>query len=98
MSDQLSLAQLLDQLDELPDELTIYVCETNDLLPTTTAIARDEGDGSPAPGMRYLLEVALAKDAIKTWSAWRHGRPPSSQEKVEAVIYYAEHDAYLPTE
>lgn len=98
MSNSLTLAQLLHQLDDLADDLTIYVRETNNLSPATPAIAQEVGDSSPAPGMRYLIEVALAKDVIATWSAWRNGRTPSSNERVAAVIYYAEHDAYQPAE
>jgi hypothetical protein len=48
--------------------------------------------------MRYLLEVELARQAIVTWSGWRAGRVPGSDDKAEAVVYYAEHDAFMPVE
>ena len=46
--------------------------------------------------MSYLLEVSLAKEVVQVWSEWRDGRRPTAIDKCEAVIYYAEHDAYLP--
>jgi hypothetical protein len=51
-----------------------------------------------APGFVYLLEVELATDAIEVWSIWRDGRTPTLAEAVGAVIWYAEHDAYEPTD
>jgi len=49
-----------------------------------------------APDYRYLLEVDLAKEVIEVWSAWRGGTLPSPAEAAQAVIHYAEHDAYQP--
>lgn len=51
-----------------------------------------------AQGMRYLLEVWLAREVIAVWSNWRDGREPTSEEKLAAIVYYAENDAYLPLE
>lgn len=47
-------------------------------------------------GMAYLLEVDLAQDVLKVWSDWRNGEQPTSADSVAAVVYYAEHDAYIP--
>jgi hypothetical protein len=70
MSKPVALARLLDQLGELSDEFTIYVRETNALSSTTPAVAQEEpASAVPPPGMRYLVEVDLAKEGIATWSA-----------------------------
>ena len=99
MPESMPLAALLDQIDGMSDDLTIYVTDTSQLSPSTAAVARKEPADSAAPsGMRYLLEAPLAREAIKVWSDWRGGRTPSSDNKVEAVSYYAEHDAYIPTD
>jgi hypothetical protein len=61
--------------------------------------ALEPADGSTPPeaaGMTYLLEVRLAKEAIRVWSEWRNGAAPTSEDRVAAVVYYATHDAYLP--
>jgi hypothetical protein len=99
MPENMNLAVLLDRIDDLPDEFTIYVANTGELSPATPAVARSEpADGLAPSDMRYLLEVPLAREAIKVWSDWRHGRSPSSDDKANAVIYYGENDAYMPLE
>ena len=49
-------------------------------------------------GYHYLLEVDLACEVIEVWRAWRGGIKPTPEEATLAIIYYAEHDAYMPTE
>lgn len=46
----------------------------------------------------YLLEVELAQEVVEAWSLWRDGRQPTALEAVNAVIHYAEHDAYQPVQ
>jgi len=99
MAETTSLAVILDQIEGISTDLTIYVADQSRLSPMTEAVAVPEPPGGLAPsGMRYLLEVSLARETIKVWSEWRGGRVPSPEEKAEAVIYYAEHDAYIPAE
>jgi hypothetical protein len=52
-------------------------------------------EGAPA-GFEYLLEVDAALSVLEVWSAWREGLRPTPEEAAEAVIHYAERDAYLP--
>ena len=44
----------------------------------------------------YLLEVDLAVEVIEVWSEWRGGVVPTQMQAAQAVIHYAEHDAYEP--
>lgn len=46
----------------------------------------------------YFLEVDLARDVLAVWRDWRQGREPSLPEFVQAVIHYAEQDAFIPRE
>jgi len=56
----------------------------------------DNPPGIQTPeGMKYLLEVELAKEVIQVWRDWRNGKEPSPLEKYQAVLYYEENDAYL---
>ena len=48
--------------------------------------------------MRNLLTVENAVEVIDAWSKWRGGREPTRAERCAAVVYYAEHDAYMPLE
>lgn len=49
-----------------------------------------------ATGLDYLLEVAIARDVIATWTSWRAGKTPTPTQACEAVLHYATHDSYLP--
>lgn len=97
-----TLASLLDQIDELDDDRTVYASKRPTWSENSRAIACREPDDGPAPdaarGLTYLLDVDIAKGAIRVWSAWRGNIAPTTKDKVDAVIYYATHDAYLPVE
>ena len=96
----MTLAELMTQLDGLDDDLTIYAEKSPDWSVDSLAVALPEPEegGVPAEarGMSYLLEVFLAKDVVEAWSGGRGGREPTAKERCDAVIYYAERDAYLP--
>ena len=47
-----------------------------------------------APGKHYFLEVPTVMDVLEAWSKQRDGAKPSKAQAVEAVIFYAENDAY----
>jgi hypothetical protein len=77
--------------------LTIFANRSSLLSPDSLAAAATADAGAPE-GLTYLLEVYLAKEAVEVWSQWRQGRQPSLVEKCKAIIWYAEHDAYMPLE
>ena len=95
----MTLREAIARLDELAEDDTIYAESTS---PTARAVvAAEPGDGSGPPaaaGPTYLLEVNAAREAIDVWRAWRPGRAPTLDDKVAAVTYYAENDAWLPIE
>lgn len=49
-------------------------------------------------GMKYLMSVETIREVLEVWSAWRNGAVPTVEQATEAVIYYADHDCYLPVE
>jgi len=91
------LAELIDAIGEVADDLTIFAENVGEIDDLTPAVAAMDASAAPA-GMRYLLEVDLAKEAITVWSHWRGRRAPTLREKVDAVLYYASHDAFAPVE
>lgn len=95
-----SLKQLLVSLPDLDDDLTIYSTrEATAGSPAVAALEPDSGDlPKSAEGLDYLLEVSLAKEVAEVWRSWRDGREPSPEELCEAVIFYAENDAFIPVE
>jgi hypothetical protein len=96
------LAHAIEALGSYDSEQTIYVsAHTSVSIESECVVVYETDDGAvpaSAAGMQYFLEVHLARDAISVWSRWRGGRLPSLSEKFDAISYYAEHDAFLPTE
>ena len=67
--------------------------------PAADAVVLEGDDGVVSgSGHDYLLEVDLVFDVLDVWSDWRGDVTPSAEEAALAVIYYAEHDAYQPTD
>jgi hypothetical protein len=95
----MTVRDVIARLDELDEDETIYA---ESAAPEARAVvAAEPEDGSlpeAAAGLPYLLEVALAKEAVEVWRAWRPGRSPTLEDKLEAIAYYAENDAWLPVD
>ena len=90
-----SLAAVLHQLGSFDDDDTIFVASAPATAETPAFVARE---GSEPHGSLYLLEVYLAREVLDVWRDWRGRREPSRQDAVDAVVYYAENDAYLPND
>lgn len=94
----MDFAEVIGRLGELDGEKTIYsiVAPAEVAASTTTCVHEEDDDGGAPTGFVYFLEVDLAQEVVDVWSRWRGGRTPSLEDKIEAVIYYASNDAYLP--
>lgn len=96
------LGSILERLDEFADEDAIYISRESPVNAETNAtVSTIDDDGAPLVAMEsmtYLLEISIARDVLQVWSEWRGGRNPSIHEKVAAVVYYADTDAFLPVE
>ena len=96
----MNLRQAVELLDRLDADQIIYVQrDVPARAESGVVVDFSSDDGEPpasAIGMRYLLEVSLARNVVRVWSEWREGRSPSTEEKIEAIVYYAEHDAFQP--
>jgi hypothetical protein len=57
------------------------------------------GDGSSTDGdYEYMLEVSLAQEVVEAYRYFKDKEHLSDDEKLQAIIYYAENDAYLEDE
>ena len=92
------LHEVLARLDDFEDSQTIFATAPWTSNSETVVVnENDLAENAARPsGYSYLLEVALAKDALEVWRSWRADREPSTDERCEAVIHYALNDAYLP--
>ena len=74
---------------------TIYATAPH--APSSDAMVCAQGEIASA-GFAYLLEVAVAEDVLSVWSSWRDGRQPTREQAANAIIYFAQQDAYQPVE
>jgi len=86
------LRDLLREPDQLPTDAVLYAVRP---WTATSDVVVSEAD-SPPDGHEYLLEVDVVLDVLRVWSAWRDEVLPTPEQAAEAVIHYAERDAYLP--
>ncbi len=95
----MTLREIINQLDTLPDDSTIYATRMEEWqLDAPAALVLEEDTielGVQLEDLHYFLEVYLAKEALKLWSEWRNNALPTEQERLEAVVYYASNDAYI---
>ena len=94
----MTLEELVATLGTIRDDWVIFAVEEGDLTCSTEVVAMPEPKGNwrtvdPATGMRYVLEVDIAKQVIEVWKKWGGGS--SSKEYCAAVVHYASHDDYL---
>jgi hypothetical protein len=94
-----TLREVVDRLDEFAQDETIYAESMRPAARAVVAAEPDDGSVPPiAVGLAYLLEVSAAREAIEVWRNWRAGREPTLNDKLAAVAYYMENDAWLPIE
>ena len=91
-----TLRDVVNALDELEEDAVIYTDGASPAARAAVAAGGAEVERAKADGLRYFVEVALAKDAVAVWSEWRNGAEPTADDKLLAVSYYATNDAYLP--
>jgi hypothetical protein len=100
--EETTLSVLIRQLDRLDDDLTIYADGGTCARAGARAVAAMEREDGMVPsvaaGLDYVLEVFIAKEVIAVWSQWRGGRRPTPAEAHRAIVYYAKHDAFEPTD
>jgi len=92
----MTLLDAVERLDSLDDDSTIYAAEP--WTETSHAITVTEPDGRfPAAqatraGLRYFLEVSIARDFLDGWTT-NVAQAPSLQAKCARLIKYATNDA-----
>ena len=91
----MTLQEAVNRLDELDDALTICVARSPLWSGTSEALLCPNELSAGESPLPYFLEVAVAKDVMRAWSYARGGRVPTLTESCEALIYFAENDAYL---
>ena len=91
----MTLLQLIENLNDTADEFTICAAKLPEWTPASEAELCLSERVNRDNRLHYFLEVPVAKDVLLAWSFARNGRTPTLAEKCEALIYFAENDAYL---
>ena len=92
----MTLLKIVQELDSLDRESTIYATEPWMENSKSMVLREPESGGLPTEaeklGLRYFLEVFIAQDFIKEWTASLNS-VPTPQQKCLRLIQYATNDA-----
>ena len=92
---RMTLVEIIRDLDQADDALTICAARSPGWSEASEALLQPSGLAAREFPLLYFLEVTVARDVLSAWSYARGGRVPTLSEATEALIFYAENDAYL---
>jgi len=76
----MTLADLVDGLDDQDPDATIYARPGDVGADTPVTVVVEADNGTPPAGLRPVLEVLLAQEAVEVCRAWRDGREPTTAD------------------
>jgi hypothetical protein len=94
----MTLAEIIENLDDFEEADTIYAAAP--WTPDSNAVVATEPEAGDLPlvarelGLKYFLEILIAREVLTGCAAALGHELPLAQQ-VEQVIYYALNDAYL---
>jgi hypothetical protein len=95
----MKLREVIDNLEQFDDDLVVFVSTESVWNPDSEAVLIPSPNlaerTGQLPRFSYFLEVEIAKDVLDVWRKWRNNREPTGEERLEAVLFYAENDTYL---
>lgn len=91
----MTLQDIVANLEQTDDALTICAEQSAESIGQSQCELQPAADVPAGCRFPYFLEVSVAKNVLRAWSFARGGRAPSLPEACDALIYYAQHDAYL---
>jgi len=100
MDDKKTLAEIIKDVENFDDDSLIYAEKntTWEMNSPASLIEVDryaEDDPEPPDNMTYFISVGTAKEVLEVWRRWREGKRPTEKERFEAIVFYAENDAYI---
>lgn len=95
----MTLREIILIVEKLDENLVIFARKNSEWdLDSPAALVLDsdvEHTGVDLEELTYFLEVLQARDVLEVWSAWRGGRAASDNDRIRAILYYVENDAYI---
>lgn len=92
MGEVMTLLEVIRTLDSFDEESTIYASEPWTEKSKSVVVAELESDGLQERGVKYFLEVFIARQFLEEWVG-NFGVEPTIQEKCARLIQYAITDA-----
>jgi hypothetical protein len=93
-----TLENIISRIDSFSDDMILFVVKDESWKPSSTSLVYhfefDEVGPFVVDGAQYFLEVDLVNEVIEVWKDWTSAQHSPLAELVEAVIHYAEYDAY----
>lgn len=93
-----TLQDIVKDLDTIAADLVIYVTSPRDWTGATVAslLFHPAGQYPMQIGiLTYFLEVSIAREVVDVWKKWHNNPYPTLEEQINAIIHYANKDAYL---
>lgn len=91
----MTLKEIICDLDNIGNSLTICAAQSPQWTPESEAELCPATQVPRGCRFPYFLEVSVAKNVLRAWSFARGGQMPDVAKKCQALIYYAENDAYM---
>lgn len=100
MNGKIILAEIIKNIENLDDYALIYAVKNPIWEMDSQAIVLEcdeyaEDDPEAPENMTYMISGSTAKEVLEVWRMWREGKIPNETERFDAIIYYAENDAYI---
>ncbi|WDF78366.1 hypothetical protein PQ469_31245 [Mucilaginibacter sp. KACC 22773] len=95
-----TLENIIHNIHEFDDLAVLFVDQKLKWGPLSKTCIYFFEDGEEVPSkiddIPYFLEVELVKEVIDVWNIRTTGKRQGSKDIIDAVIFYAERDAYMP--
>lgn len=96
----MTLREIINGLENTSDELVIFATKKEgvwdlDAPGALVFISDMEKIGTDLEELHYFLEIEVAQEVLDVWTQWNNNTPTNEDDRTNALIYYAENDAYL---
>lgn len=95
----MTLREIILAVEKLDENLVIFARKNGEWdldSPAALLLLNDAAEvDMHLDDLTYFLEIGIAKEVLEVWGEWRGGRKPTESERVDAVLYYANNDAYI---
>ncbi|TDC28854.1 hypothetical protein [Kribbella albertanoniae] len=91
----MKLGEVADRIEQFDEDLTIYAARPWTIDSEASLEVNEDSTTRPLNGLDYFLEVDIAVEVIEAWSIHRPGQVPTTAERCEAIVFYADNDCYL---